>query len=113
MQIIYKEKAYNGVVQFNGSLLKLTVYADDGNQDAFTFSVDSLTCTVSFKELEKVYQTEKVHESFLPVAIYKFFSQVGSVVQTEIYGEQSQTYFIERTNGTVNVSLNVKISENT
>lgn len=110
VQIQYREKSYNGAVSFNGNLLVLTVFSDDKGEDKFSFTIDNMTCTTDFNGLQKVYQTNDVPKSFLPVIIFNFFNQTGAYFNTELYNEELDTYSVTRVIDNISVCLEVSKS---
>lgn len=102
----YKGERYNGTLQYNGNVLELGLLVGK-EQDKFCFIIDSMTCTTDFLGLKKTEQTKSLSQSYLPVIIFEFLYLTGAEFKTELYDEKTNTFFISRNVGNINICLEI------
>ncbi len=78
--IEYKGVKYTCVLSYNGNMLKLKSTKTESDLTV-DFIIDSLTCTIAYGELKKVYETDKLSADLLPVILFDFFNSNGAILQ--------------------------------
>ena len=102
----YKGEKYIGTLQYNGNVMELCLLVGK-DQDKFCFIIDSMTCTTDFLGLKKTEQTKSLSQTYLPVVIFEFLYLTGAQFKTELYDEKTNTFFISRNVGNINVCLEI------
>ncbi len=78
--IEYKGVKYDSILSYNGNMLKLKTTKSESNLTV-DFIIDSLTCTIAYEDLKKVYETEKLPDDLLPVVLFDFFNSNGVILK--------------------------------
>ena len=80
VSIEYEGVEYACVLSYNGNMLKL-ISSKTESDLSVDFIIDSLTCTIAYGDLKKVYVTDKLPADLLPVVLFKFFNSNGAILQ--------------------------------
>jgi hypothetical protein len=92
VMVKYKGVDYSCDLSFNGNVLYLKA-CNSISGISVIFTVDSLTCTIAQGKLKKVYETEKLSETFLPIKLFSFFNSNGVILEFKRNSKTKEAYF--------------------